>query len=68
MMEHGRWVVERTKSGWRYAQVRDNDRKLRPSLISWEDLPEDEKQKDYDAVLQIPVYLKACGLKIVSCK
>lgn len=65
-MEHGRWVVERTLLGWRLGETRDNDKKTRPQLIPWEDLPDIEKKKDLNTVENIPVFLRACGLKIVA--
>lgn len=37
-LEHARWCVERLSAGWRYGPVRDNVNKLRPQLVSWEEL------------------------------
>jgi ppGpp synthetase/RelA/SpoT-type nucleotidyltranferase len=65
-MEHGRWIVERTLIGWRWGPVRDNDKKTRPQLIPWNELPEDEKGKDRHTVEKIPGFLRKCGLKIVK--
>ncbi|NJL71496.1 MAG: hypothetical protein HC888_07690, partial [Candidatus Competibacteraceae bacterium] len=37
-LEHARWCVERLAEGWRYGPARDNVRKLRPQLVSWDRL------------------------------
>ncbi|MDC0934879.1 RyR domain-containing protein [Pirellulales bacterium] len=65
-MEHGRWVVERTFAGWRYGKVRDDKAKRRPQLIAWDDpdLSEEEKDKDRNAVRQIPKLLAKINCEI----
>lgn len=51
--EHERWNAHRYTNGWDFGEKRDDLQKLHPSLISWEDLPEGEKQKDRDTVLRL---------------
>jgi hypothetical protein len=63
-MEHGRWVVERLKQGWRYGPSRDPDRKLSPYLVAWKSLPEGVREWDRDAVRSYPQVLKAAGLEV----
>src|SRR5207249_1639910 len=41
-MEHERWVEERQAQGWTYGP-RDNEKKTNPSLVAWNDLPDDSK-------------------------
>ncbi len=48
--EHRRWMAEKILAGWRYAEQRDNIRKLHPSLRPYSQLSEAEKQKDRDTV------------------
>jgi len=62
--EHERWMGERIARGWSYGATRDNARKLHPSLISWADLPEDERKKDRDAIRAIPGILRDAGYQI----
>lgn len=64
-MEHGRWVVERLENGWTLGK-RDDASKTRPQLIPWRELSEEEKEKDYNAILQLPETLAAAGYEIVS--
>jgi hypothetical protein len=63
--EHLRWVRERTAAGWVPGPVRDNARKVHPCLVGWDALDETERDKDRDAVLDIPIVLAAAGLRIV---
>jgi hypothetical protein len=48
---HEEWACKRIDEGWRYGQHRDDRNKLHPSLIPYEDLPEEEK--DYDRLTAI---------------
>lgn len=59
MAEHARWAAHRYLNGWQYGEVRDDARKLHPSLVGWEYLGEDEKQKDRNTVLRLPQILHA---------
>ena len=66
--EHDRWVAERTGQGWRLGD-RDDDAKRHPDLIPWERLSEESKNKDREAVRNLPtIYdpaLAEVGLQIV---
>lgn len=62
--EHGRWVAEKARSGWRVADVKDISQKKNPSLVPWDDLPAEEKQKDVDAAESIPSLLALVGYRI----
>jgi hypothetical protein len=65
-MEHKRWVEQKTRQGWMYADIRDDHLKKHPSLISYSDsrLSELEKGKDRNAVKQIPYLLSLAGYQI----
>ncbi len=62
--EHRRWCAERTASGWTYGAVRDTTARRHPSLVPWEQLSALEKDKDRDAVRDIPAVLGHVGLGI----
>jgi len=49
--EHRRWMAEKLVAGWRYAAARDDIRRLHPSIRPYDELSEDEKQKDRNTVL-----------------
>jgi ppGpp synthetase/RelA/SpoT-type nucleotidyltranferase len=64
-MEHGRWVVERLRSGWRYGAKRDPAKKLSPYLAPWASLSEEVKGWDRNAARCWPAVLGAAGLRLV---
>ncbi|HWJ97789.1 MAG TPA: RyR domain-containing protein, partial [Acidimicrobiales bacterium] len=41
--DHQRWFDDRTTAGWTYGEVRDDETKQNPLLVSWGDLPDDAK-------------------------
>ena len=49
--EHRRWMAEKIVAGWRHAALRDDSRRLHPSIRPYDDLSEPEKQKDRNTVL-----------------
>lgn len=55
--EHERWNAHRYTNGWDFGETRDNTLKLHPSLVTWDALPESEKQKDRDTILRLPKIL-----------
>ncbi len=63
-MEHGRFVVERLMKGWKYGPQKDIEKKISPYLISWDDLTEEVKQYDFDAIVNFPKLLEAAGYEI----
>jgi hypothetical protein len=64
-MEHEHWVEERLKDGWKYAPGPKNDKKrISPSLVPWDELIEEEKEKDRNPVRNIPKFLAKAGFQI----
>ncbi|MCP5246106.1 MAG: NAD-binding protein [Burkholderiales bacterium] len=58
-MEHDRWIAEKLLDGWQPTTgEKDTARRLSPALVPWNDLPESERQKDRDAVANIPQLLR----------
>ena len=66
--EHERWMSEKLLRGWVYGDPRDNDRRMHPCLLSWDDprLPESEKDKDRQTIRMIPTFLASGGWGIVQ--
>jgi hypothetical protein len=62
-MEHDRWVAERLREGWRTGP-RDPEKKLSPYLVAWNDLEEEIRDYDRQAVLGIPGILAKVGLEV----
>jgi hypothetical protein len=63
--EHVRWAEAARADGWQYARVRDDDRKLSPYLVDWEDLSDDGRAQCRYAVLDIPEILAEAGFHVV---
>ena len=63
--EHERWLRERAQQGWSYGSVRDDRRKLHPDFVEWAELSDESRDKDRDAVRNIPRLLRAAGFQIL---
>jgi hypothetical protein len=62
--EHQRWVRQRRATGWVHGPVRDNERKHHPEITSWRQLSDEARDKDRDAIRNLPEVLAAAGLHI----
>ena len=62
--EHIRWMEGKIRDGWVYGPVRDNAKKIHPCLVDWDDLSEEERQKDIDIAENIIPLLKKAGLRV----
>lgn len=64
-LEARRWQAERRRAGWRRAEERDVAARTSPHVgLTWEQLPEDVKDRDREAVARIPQHLAAVGLEV----
>ena len=50
--------------GWTYSEIRDNNKKLHNCLVPYDELPEEEKEKDRILVRLIPYLLKDIGFAL----
>ncbi|MGJ8643699.1 MAG: adenylate/guanylate cyclase domain-containing protein [Luteolibacter sp.] len=62
--EHNRWMAEKERGGWKYAPVSDKPNLLHNLLIPYDELPDEEKQKDRDTLNNIPILLDKVGYRI----
>lgn len=66
--EHERWVKEKQAAGWSYAEGPKNEkRKLHPCIVPWELLPDEEQDKDRNAVKSISALLAKSVLRFTGC-
>lgn len=65
-MEHKRYADQLMAAGWRYAPQTDRERKLHQTLLPWEDLPEEQREKDREFIRGIPRILAKAGYAIVG--
>lgn len=63
--EHDRWTAERIRSGWRHGRDHDEVARIHPSLVPWKELPEDQREKDRQAIRALPGLLTGVGLGVV---
>jgi voltage-gated potassium channel Kch len=63
--EHERWMHERTTAGWTRGPAEDGGRKTHPSMVAWSELSDAEKDKDRQAVRDLPRRLERAGFAVV---
>jgi RyR domain/TrkA-N domain len=64
--EHLRWMQERLDGGWRFGAKTDRAKKIHSSLVPYEQLSEEEKEKDRQAVRRIAPIVSLVGLVITN--
>lgn len=63
---HEVWAQSRIAQGWAYGKERSDSLKLHPCLISYEELPELEKDYDRETALQTLKLICKLGYKITK--
>ena len=61
---HEVWAAGRIADGWTYGEKRDDTQKHHPCLISYEDLPEEEKVYDRNTSVETLKLILKLGFKI----
>lgn len=63
--EHDRWSRDLLRNGWKSTEgPKDAIKKLHPSLVSWEELSEPERDKDRESILAIPEMFASVGFDL----
>lgn len=44
---HDSWLAEKRATGWKYGPVKDAEKKEHPCFVPYEELPAEQKAKDY---------------------
>lgn len=60
-VEHLRWSWDKRLNGWINGKVKDSEKRTHPGLIPYNELPEQEKEKDRALVRIIPSLLQDIG-------
>ena len=63
-LEHERWLEERAAAGWRYGPERDDDRRLNPYMVDYDELPDAVREYDRVFVRSLPSTLAAAGYQV----
>ena len=61
---HEVWAEQRMAEGWRWGPQRDDARKLHPSLVPYEQLPESEKEYDRGTAMETVKAILGMGFRI----
>jgi hypothetical protein len=64
-MEHERWMLAKLEAGWVHAAQTNKGKELHSALLPWDELPEEEKEKDRNLVRSIPRILAKAGYTVV---
>jgi len=64
MKEHDRFVKMKRAQGYRWGPKNDKLNKINSTLIEWDKLPQEEKDKDIKTVLEMPKRLADVSLKL----
>lgn len=63
---HEVWAQNRINEGWSYGPVRDDGKKQHPCLISYEELPESEKEYDRATSQETLKMILKSGFRIIQ--
>jgi hypothetical protein len=63
-MEHEQWCQHKREAGWQYGTPRDDQQKIHPDLVPWENLPESEREKNTIIITHLPSLLAELGFQI----
>ena len=63
--EHDRWCRYQRSNGWKWGTARDNDKRIHPDLVPWEELSEPSREKDRETVRELPEILVRYGIAVV---
>lgn len=44
---HDSWMAEKVRSGWKYGSIKNAETKEHPCMVSYDELPREQKVKDY---------------------
>jgi hypothetical protein len=63
--EHDGWMQFKIANGWKYGVPRNDKMKTHNALVRFQDLSEDDKEKDRENVRRYPEIVKKAKFKII---
>jgi hypothetical protein len=64
-IEHDGWAEDLIRDGWRPTKgPKDSEHKLHPLLVGWEELTEEDRDKDRSPVRELPMMLARAGFEL----
>ena len=64
---HDVWAAARISEGWKYGKERNDQQKLHPCLVPYNDLTESEKQYDRNTAMETLKVIGKLGFRITDC-
>ena len=61
---HEVWAATRIEQGWSYGSERNDEKKLHPCLIPYEELPESEKEYDRNTAVETLKLIQKLGFEV----
>jgi hypothetical protein len=59
-------MASKREAGWRHGSETDKKQKVHEALLPWDELPDDQKDKDRTLVRAIPRILARAGYTVVK--
>ena len=66
ILEHDDWTAGRIRFGWKYAPIRNNEKKEHPCILPWDELPENEREKDRNTARNVIKLSKLANMKVIK--
>lgn len=63
---HEQWALGRINDGWRYGPERDDEQKLHPGLVAYNELSDLEKEYDRNTAVATLKLIKKFGFEITK--
>lgn len=61
---HDVWAVGRMAEGWKYGPVKNLEKKTTPQMVSYEELPDNEKEYDRNTAMETLKLIVKLGYRI----
>jgi hypothetical protein len=65
-VEHELWCQEHRSQGWKNGAERDQQRKIHPNLVSWDELDQETREKNKQFLRELPVILARAGFQVTK--
>ena len=66
ILEHDDWANGKLLFGWKYSPVRDDAKLLHDCLLPWQELPENQKEKDRDTARNVIKLARYADMKVIK--